>query len=275
MHILTFCLAAPAMMRSFGMVLGITFSGTVAVAAIANVFLLQAYFPSDVSIIYSFNNVSWTISIEMLFYTLFPFIAIGVGKIRKRMSREMLIFVMLSLWLGVIGGNILLPSYVVSLPFFRLSEFMIGVCAALIFMDHMKDKKKVFLGAHDTLVELISLTLLAINVLLYPFVAHRLSVIAFLAPSLTLLIFVFSQSNGHVARFLSHKILVFLGEISFSFYMLHHLILNHITPERTMLGVIVALVTATAASAIAYVFFEEPIRLRIKTYLEKRIEKLA
>ena len=49
-----------------------------------------------------------------------------------------------------------------------------------------------------------------------------------LIPIWSLLIFIFAYQGGFFSKLLSNKYLVHLGEISFSFYMLHQLVIRYL-----------------------------------------------
>lgn len=47
-------------------------------------------------------------------------------------------------------------------------------------------------------------------------------------PAMSLMVLIFSFDNGVISKSLSNKLMVFLGEASFSFYMIHLMIIRAI-----------------------------------------------
>lgn len=275
MHLVTFFATVPSMMRSYGIVLGAAIPEIVIIAAICNILLLQAYFPANADIIYSFNNVSWTISIEALFYALFPFVALAIARYRRYLTKNVAIAGMFVSWMAIVCANLFLPSEIYALPFLRLPEFLIGVMGSIWFMHVMSGKTQAVQPSRATLIEAIALISMIVSALAYPMFSGTLSVITFTAPSIAFSILVFALSQGAVSRVLSHRLLVFLGEASFSFYMIHHIILNNVAPDRNIGAVAIALVVTIIGSMLTYLYIEEPARKAVKGYLGKRIDKLA
>ena len=96
-HLTTFFMATPGMASSYGLALGVPIAGVVLVAAVMNLLLIHAW-PASLDIRFSFNNVSWTISIELLFYALFPFIIALVGRYVRNLTKIRLAIVAICSW---------------------------------------------------------------------------------------------------------------------------------------------------------------------------------
>jgi len=90
----------------------------------------------------------------------------------------------------------------------------------------------------------------------------------YLLPVYPLLIFGLATSHGRAARFLSSRPVEWLGDISFSIYLVHSIVLNvlqavsaKVVPIESRAGWIVALVTTTLLVApLSYYLFELPMR---------------
>jgi peptidoglycan/LPS O-acetylase OafA/YrhL len=90
-------------------------------------------------------------------------------------------------------------------------------------------------------------------------------------------ILILALNNGRITKLFSHPFLIFLGEISFSIYILQFpigLIVNYINkilkitqPELLFYGFVVSLI---GASCISYYMVEVPARNWIKNLYEKR-----
>jgi len=88
------------------------------------------------------------------------------------------------------------------------------------------------------------------------------------------------RRDAVIAVFLSLiGILIYLGEISFAFYMIHNLVLSYIfflwRPEiNKSLLIVLCLVISLVLSSIMYRYYEEPVRLIVRNYLNSKIPKV-
>lgn len=272
-YLLTFLLATPNMLKSYGVSVDGVYNGLVAFAAAANLTLTQAYFPNNPAILYSFNNVSWTISVEALFYILFPFIMLKVNSKAKILKTRSLLITVSLLYLCMVLFNFGLPSdSYMPFPIIRLPEFLIGMSCAILYI-----RRTSVLTSLSTLkisfVEIAAIASVIGSLLLFPYLPEKTSIAVCLAPSMAFLILVFAYQKGIVSRLLSKKAAVYLGEISFSFYMIHMIILGKLNAIGDVSQTVLALAVTLIASAILYAVIEEPFRKRIKSLLDRQIEK--
>lgn len=266
----------PLHLVTFGFAFFLSFYGKLGelsfwLKACANLFLVQSFIPLK-SYFFSFNGVSWSISNEMFFYTLLPILIITILKFKK----YFLWFLLLP-----IGVLLLFPNtsnnhwiYYIN-PFFRLLDFTLGI---FLFFIYENNKHKVWLKKYATLLELTTVVLFLV---FYFFKDHvvqdfRWSVYYWLP--MTFLIFIFSLQNGFLSKILSKKILIYLGEISFAFYMVHQLVINILWAinyklrffNNGYLLLITALITSVVTSSILYTYFEKPLNYYLrKKYISK------
>jgi len=271
MHILAFLLATPAMFAAYGVVVGGPFNAIVAQAAAVNLSLTQAYF-SDVALLYSFNNVSWTLSMEILFYAVFPIIMLIASKRLRAASIQRIIGIGIALWVITILFNFVLPASLAIGPIIRLPEFLIGSLAGFIYLNRPA------LGAlirksRATTLEVTAILLAIGNLALYPLLPEKTTIAVCVAPSFIFLITVFAYQRGYISQLLSRRTFVSLGEISFSFYMLHMIILGRMGAIDNTSLTFLALGITLILSAVTYRYVEEPARKWLKFNLDKAIEK--
>jgi peptidoglycan/LPS O-acetylase OafA/YrhL len=198
--------------------------------AIPNVLLLQSWFP-DLDTALSLNTVSWSLSAELLFYLSFPLLLRLISRIRP----ERLWFlaggvVAVILLVPVIAGTMppsqpLVPGvnatptefwFVYIMPPSRMLEFVFGIILARIVLTG----RKIPLGLGGAM---------ALSVLAYflaPVFSGTYPIAAVMVLPLGLLIAAGAVADVRGYRtLLSSRGMVWLGEVSFAFYLWHLLVL--------------------------------------------------
>jgi len=226
-HLLTFCVSIPLLWYEIP-----NHSTAYLYSGIANILLIQSFVP-DVTIYFSYNMPSWSLSDEMFFYTLLPFSLYIMTKLKMRDNAIVLLGMGILLWLVMIG-----VAYNVSdqtfefkrwllyiFPLSRFMDFSIGVILGLLFCNTVHHIRGQCRGWF-TLLEITSLFSFCGAVYFSSLVdlSYRGSV--FYMPFFAFIIYVFALQGGVISKILSGKLSVLLGEISFSFYMIHQLILR-------------------------------------------------
>ena len=192
---------------------------------LANVFLVQAWFPQYAE---SFNIAAWSLSVEVLFYALFPFLAM----LTYRLSTRSVIWLSLAVWvvsqilhLGLYHGwNASFPRHFIDFyPPVHLSTFMLGLAGGAWYLT---DGEK-----HDTdwranwfwiLVSLLFVGAALIARETGDFVERTFSLDAgLLAPFFLIVILCLATDKTALAARLSHPRLVLLGDASYALYILH------------------------------------------------------
>jgi peptidoglycan/LPS O-acetylase OafA/YrhL len=230
-----------------------------------NLFLLQSYVP-DAKAYYSFNTVSWSIADEVAFYLMFPLLLAGLLALWRRTQPRTALIV---LWLAVLALDMAFAalghgseylSYI--LPAARLPDFMAGVLLGAAFVELPRLK---FSTSQATCLELGALAAVVAAVLVAPLLPQAFRYSLFFIPFWSALIYTFAHQGGLVSRLLSVRTTVFLGEISFSFYMIHFLVIRYLrfTPLQGMVANGVALLLALVISAVLFRYYEEPVRRKL------------
>lgn len=186
------------------------------------------------------------------------------------------------IWLGLFSFNLNLDEnnhFIIWMlhifPVARLFEFATGMILGLIFVTKVRKgkalDKKLFSGL-ETLTLVLFIGLMAVSTQ-FDVGAIRGG---FFIPIWCILIYVFAHQAGIFSRILSNKFLVYLGEISFSFYMIHQLALryyDHFNFDKAYMAIICFVITMIL-SALTYRYYEEPLRKRIRFGSQKKEKKV-
>lgn len=213
---------------------------------LANLFMVQAWVPVA-TYYFSYNAVAWSVSAEAFFYLVFPLLLWGWGARWKTVWA--LSGAVLASLLYVVG-RLQLPEYgdpasgsdgllisqhglVYISPLSRVFEFVFGMAVATMW------RKRVWeIGtALATVLEVVALVACAASIHGTVWIAHT-GALTHLGRPIALwlihsgsvfafgyLIYVLAHGRGWIAKALCAPVLVLLGEISFSLYLLHQMLL--------------------------------------------------
>ncbi|MDC1327643.1 acyltransferase, partial [Ulvibacter sp.] len=188
---------------------------------ILNIFMLQAWIPGKALV---FNIAAWSLSVELLFYVLFPFL---YNRFYSKISFKKLILPIVLFWIisqlvyhyflyqttfpNLFYDNIDIKYH----PVFHLNEFLIGNLAGLYFIKKGNETKN-----YDSLI--LSLVVLLLLALKFPIGLNFHN--GFLAVLFIPLIILISLNSGFLTKLFNKKGFVFLGEISFGLYILQFIV---------------------------------------------------
>lgn len=249
-----------------------------------NIFMLQAWIPDKAL---TLNNPGWSISVEFLFYLMFPFL---FNFIYKKANFKTIAISILILWLiSQITLHILIPINPIAgfplsskdllyFPLMHLNEFLMGNLAGLYLLHKTSIKRNFDL-------QIVLILVVFVLVLKFPIdlIYHNGMFAVLFVPLIILL----SLNNGLVTIILRHKACVFLGEISFGVYILQFPVWLWITDYRLQkylqidkvddfyFAFFIRLFALLLISAISYRCIETPIRDRIKNFRSTRFRILG
>jgi peptidoglycan/LPS O-acetylase OafA/YrhL len=205
-------------------------------AAVTNLCMVQVWTLNE-TLAASFNKVSWTISVELFFYVCFPFL---IKDFTSPFKARWICLGALALSFGLLctipffpncaGYNFPEAVFIGFNPLSRLAEFILGLAICRAFM-----KKTIFSELKPvpaTGLEICSLALVAAAICLpklWPiestsgltYVLRSWALDMGGAPAYGALIYLMANERGYISKFLTKKLFVWLGEISFSLYMFH------------------------------------------------------
>ncbi|MFH6944344.1 acyltransferase family protein [Flavobacterium sp. FlaQc-50] len=242
-----------------------------------NVFMIQAWIPGKAL---SFNFPAWSLSVEALFYAVFPFV---FNKVYQKITIKRLAIYVALFWIIIqIVTNVLYASFGKSdsvyigeflryNPLLHLHQFLVGNLAGLLFIKFLQDKRR----NYDLLIIVFfGLMILALK---FPFQLNLNSASALLLIPIIILV---SLNTGLITRFFEKKVFVFLGEISFGIYILQYPVCFFISNYRIKkyfhiedltIALLIRFGMLILVSSITYIYLEKPILNQLKSK-KKRLE---
>ena len=239
-------------------------------ACILTLTLMQSWFPQAAL---TWNAVCWSLSVEAFFYLIFPVVLLwGKEFTTRKLVWTIAAWSCVSLSLSVLyillhpdgiekinsGETTLLWKNILSFnPLARLPEFLVGVFAGRLFLSTENRR-----SLATPLVGLGVLVVVA-QVMMVEHMPRPLISAGFLSPAFAAIIYGLAL-RPRWAAFLEGRVLVLLGDASYSLYLLHSTIIASVF-DRTAslpsaLRLTVALLAPVAASVLCYSLFEEPCR---------------
>lgn len=217
--------------------------------ALAHIFMVQGWIPIS-TYYFSYNDVAWSVSTELFFYLAFPAL---IFRWDRTWMLKLAASAAVLLGLFWLLNHSALPDYVAPgpgaaaravtqhglvyiSPLTRIFEFILGMCVALAWRSKAQPKWGPLMA---TAVELAVLAMCVLCMLylarIVPWVdrsplghagglwvTHCGTLFCFAA-----LIYVLAHGRGKLSLLLSQPSLVLLGEISFSLYLLHNMLLSY------------------------------------------------
>jgi peptidoglycan/LPS O-acetylase OafA/YrhL len=206
--------------------------------ALTNVFLLQSWVPQS-TFYYALNAPSWSLSVEFFFYAAFPLLLWNWNKnwIYKIAGAMLLTTAIIAFcgylhWHGThTPTHLIYQSFLYINPLSRLFEFVLGMTAAHIFLRIQQNRLS---RVSVSLIEVMLIIGIAINLFLAGWCVTNFANSPFAywmmgSSGVVLyasLIVIFALREGFISRCLSARAFVFLGEISYSVFVFHWILLQ-------------------------------------------------
>lgn len=257
-------------------------------AYIADLFMVQSW---SVRLVNFFNVPAWSISDEVFFYLVFPFV---VHRLRPASYRKAILAIGV-LWIFAILAPGIMSIYnpaawlpeesviavadrtnwmlrLIRLPAFALPEFLSGISLAWLYLFFRPSRRIAFWMVMFALVSLLLILMLADH--LPRIMLHN----GLLIPVFAMLILGLCEANWF-SRLLAYPVLVLLGEASFALYMFHFLYNDWIdsfgTPDDSIRGAFTKLAVIIPLSVAVHLFVERPCRRLIVERWRRRLKASA
>lgn len=215
-------------------------------AAIANALMLQAW-ATDNDVVYGMNGVSWSLSCEAFFYAIFPLAVVVVRRLPRSAAWTL---VVLGLVAAVVAYQVS-PDRADHLPPIRATEFVLGLVAGLYFRDGWRPRvPRAAVGGA-----------LALGVVLSVWLESPVANVVMAVPFLLLVLHVAERDLAGRRGGLTSRAMVFAGEASFAFYLVHELVIVNllpVLPDHAALQLLVISPVCVAAAVVLHLAVERP-----------------
>ncbi len=233
--------------------------------AIPDLLLVQAWVPIK-QVYWSGNAVAWFLSDMLFCYIMFPVLVRILSKNWGKVI--MLVLVATYLWaVSFINGDSIHALIYIS-PFFRIIDFMLGITVSLTLPTIIKEAHKPILS---TTLEVSAIALVVFSIVIYPYIPsqYRVASLYWIPSIIMILSFVVSAKwGGYFSIILSKPFLVYLGTLSFPFYMIHKILIDWYKIVEIKVGlvnypVVGALICVVITTAMAHIYVKrvEPLLL--------------
>jgi peptidoglycan/LPS O-acetylase OafA/YrhL len=182
------------------------------------IFFLQSW---NYLLVMDVNFPSWSLSVEAFFYLVFPLLY----SLFIRLKLTSVIVIGIAIWLLnlLVVKSMLIVKVPVEImhfsPIFHLSNFIIGIGAGLLFVKNheaLRERGKMWIYLTTLLLTIVVIYCANSNFPLFDSLINN----GILAPYFVLLLISIALFEGNLKSFLSWKPFQFLGEISYSIYIL-------------------------------------------------------
>jgi peptidoglycan/LPS O-acetylase OafA/YrhL len=248
--------------------------------AVVQIAVVQDWTVHTAIYIAAYNGPSWTISVEFFFYLMFPIVLLRV----RRWSLLALTLVMLVGWLIIwlaaqmLSHDPTLSWWLINSPPARFVDFFTGMTLGKLFLQRSSRQRLSYQQASWAEGGLI--LLLGLLAAMQTAAPHLVQSRLYYYPVMIGIIWRFAGAEGWFSQQLSHQRWVYLGELSFAFYMWHVVVLNwtlgpavylfHSPLSVLIVIAVIDLLLTTVISHCTYAYFERPAR----QYLRARGERL-
>jgi peptidoglycan/LPS O-acetylase OafA/YrhL len=235
--------------------------------------MVQAWNPLRPDLYEAWNFTAWTLSVEMFFYLIFPFMLVRLTHLRLRWLHglmALLLFIMVfahtsAYSADLTGAWLIAIAKWTPLPLWRLPEFMLGVVLGLMFLRSPKRPARRW--------ALYSAIAAALLMLAY---IHGQWASLLMIPD-AVIVYELAHEGSAVGRFLSTKLLLLLGGASYAMYLLQFPVRRvtemgfaHISAAMASAGpALVSPLLLIGLAVVVHLYFEEPVRRSLRKWFAR------
>ncbi len=215
--------------------------------AVPNLFLVQAWYVGDDGVVFGMNGVSWSLSCEAFFYATFPVAVLVVRRVPLVLG-----------WLAAVAGlscSLVLalewPDLAFHLPLSRYGEFVLGLVAGVAVRN----------GWRPQVPGAVAAAALALGAAVSSVLPFPVPDVVLALPFLLLVLHLALRDLERRRGWLQHRALVFAGEASFAFYLVHELAIVNLrdhVPSRAVPAVLVITPVVLVAAVVLHLLVERP-----------------
>lgn len=234
-----------------------------------NAALLQTLIPIQ-EVYFSYNAVSWFLADIFFFAIIFPFVSryIIKSKLKKRIVIAVAIMFVYFFVALIVPSDFRHAILYIS-PYIRITDFIFGIFLALLYNRVYRENARCHKPSYSVLVAIIILVvaLVAESFLL----SSSLQLIAPLYwPLIAVLIIVASLPENGDVPFLNNRILVCLGESSFTIFLVHRLVLRYTSKLVEFDNILIYVVFCLVLTLIVTFLIDKFILIPITQWLTKK-----
>ena len=265
LYLLTLCLDTPNLLWArfikYGVISAVT---KTLITLFATLLMLQAWWPQRLE---GIDNPNWSLSVEAIFYFLFPLIA---AIFWRRSAKSALVLLSLLYLSGILlifaAMSVHLPEEtLIYLPVLHIMQFVAGILLARLFVSLTRNDQRRLWLHHMTFPVILAAMAGFWWIVHWPGiipkpVLHDGGLLLLFGP----VILVFAGGHPLVNKLFSHPLLVLLGEASYGLYLLHIVLWHYlsyivVSPVTGWIYVLY-LLAAVALSLVSFHYFEQPTR---------------
>jgi peptidoglycan/LPS O-acetylase OafA/YrhL len=168
-------------------------------------------------------------------------------------------------------------AFVIYTPIFHIPQFLIGVCAGVIFLRINSQKRNTMFFKGGVLsislaIALFIIALIQVFKIPYEFLNNGL-----IAPVFASIIFALAHGKGAIARFLSLPVFILLGEASYAIYLFQNPLISALKiffSKVEILGIVSSNFSSSFLFLLSYLTILISFSLFVSRFLETPLRRM-
>ena len=229
-----------------------------------HILLIQVW-DTDISVSMGLNGPAWSIGVEVFFYLVFPFLLIICSRMLRTFGASSFLTVLgiglTSVFyfrfrngLGEVWDSNSTHRWLYRSPITRIGDFIYGIGLAGIYLSVPKVRKVQIFASSMAYISIASI------VFMMYFTSPQTAIswdLQYAFPAGTLILGLALNQTSYLSRLLSTNVFVRLGEISFTFYLIHTVLpFDGSLKNTTTLGIAYYILNLALFCAVSYSLFQ-------------------